>query len=418
MIFSFTTRSSPLEPSQGAGPPADPANKPSDPTRSPPPLGPDLPEASSPSDDYLWDKTGAPDPDIVMLEGIMATLRTTTPQSSTAMPEPGVHSSGARMIEPLAALHQPANRSPANHRRRKNAWVLPAVWMAALLATVGYIGWPMRPWGPGTQRSGASDGTDSTMPGGGAEIAMTTWKATHLAGAPVIGTKMLSSPRNIAVDQWLTTDGFSRAQLVASGIGTVNVEPNSRVRLIKVLDDQQWFELAKGRIEATISAPPKLFFVKTQSALAVDMGCAYTLETDEQGNGSLHVMLGWVELQREGRAVRVPRGKRCAIREGIGPGTPVDDAASEFMVAAVERFDNRRNMKLSAPPLDDVLSSAGAEDGVTLWHVLQEVGDADRGRVIDKLASIVPPPAGISKDQLLKLDPTAIEQWWIEIRFR
>lgn len=411
-----STRFSPQDPSARSGPKRDPAKAASDPARPVQPAAPDSSETSGTNDDYLWDKTGEPDPGIVMLENILGNLRMVAPAAGSTPAGSSVTSEATESPESVAERHERLARIERDHRRRKNAWVMPALGMVALFAIVGYIGWPMRPWGPGTQRTEVADGTDPNSSGGGAEIAMTNWEASHLAGAPVIGTKMLSSARNIGVDQWLTTDAVSRAQLVASDVGTIKVEPNSRVRVTKVLNGQQWFELAKGRIEATINAPPKIVFVKTKSALAVDMGCAYTLETDEQGSGTLHVTLGWVELQRDGRAVRVPRGKKCAILAGVGPGTPIDDAASGFMVAAVARFDHRANMKLATSPVDDVLSSAGEDDGVTLWHVLQQVDEADRGRVIEKLGSIVPPPAGISKELLLKLDPGALDKWWDDIR--
>lgn len=375
------------------------------------------PSSRSPGSDYLWDGSGEPDPRIARLERVMGELRLTSPLTLPA--RSGGEPAPAGPGEAEAALHREGVRTPRDHRRRKNAWILPAAGMVALFAIVGFIGWPMRPWGPGTQRPPESDpGDGSASIGGDPGVAITTWQASHLTGAPVIGARMLSSPRPLATNDWLTTDAVSRARLVDDGVGTITVEPNSSVRVTRVLNGQHWFELAKGRIEATIHAPPKLFFVRTRSALAVDMGCAYTLETDELGNGELHVTLGWVELQRDGRTVRVPSGKKCVMIAGVGPGTPIDDAASQFMIAAVARFDDRASQKSPSAALDDVLSSAGADDGVTLWHVLRQVDEPDRRRVVEKLASIVPPPGGISTDALLKLDPVALDQWWNDIRYR
>jgi hypothetical protein len=47
--------------------------------------------------------------------------------------------------------------------------------------------------------------------------------------------------------------------------------------------------LDHGAIEARIWAPPRLFFVETPSARAVDLGCVYTLEVDRAGAGRLSV---------------------------------------------------------------------------------------------------------------------------------
>ncbi|MBC7773225.1 MAG: hypothetical protein H7210_12065 [Pyrinomonadaceae bacterium] len=402
--------------SAGAEPPQDPSQRPGEPA-PPAPAAPSLfSQPSGQNDDYLWDKSGPADPGIVKLEAIMGTLRLSDVPASPTLAAAAASVATDR-IESPALKHEGAVRAASGSRHRKHAWVMPALGMAALFGIIALIGWPMRPWGPGTQREVVNDDIDPRS-SGGLVVAVTGWEASLLSGAPVIGTKMLSSPRAVHTNDWLSTDAVSSAQLVDAQIGTIKVEPNSRLRITKVLNGQQWFELGKGRIDATIHAPPKLFFVKTKSALAVDMGCAYTLESDEQGNGMLHVTLGWVELQRDGRVVRVPSGRRCAMFEGIGPGTPVNAEAPETLVTAVGRFDKRAGAKSTAPLLDEVLSSAGSKDGVTLWHVLQQVEEADRERVIEKLGSIVAPPAGISKDALLKLDQTALDQWWTEIKYR
>ena len=78
--------------------------------------------------------------------------------------------------------------------------------------------------------------------------------------------------------------------------------------------------LDRGTIHARIWAPPKLFFVDTQAAVAVDLGCAYTLQVDEKGDGLLRVTSGWVGLEREGRDTYIPEGAVCATRSEHRPG--------------------------------------------------------------------------------------------------
>jgi len=286
--------------------------------------------------------------------------------------------------------------------------------MAALLGIVGFIAWPMRPWGPGTERTSEGDGLGTAIDA--PEMATTTWEASKVSGAPTVGAKSLVSTQNLRINQWLYTDRFSTAKLTEPGLGTVTVEPGSKVRVTKVDDGKHWLELDKGKIQATILSPPKLFFVETRSATAVDMGCAYSLEVDEKGTGVLHVTAGWVELQREGRAVRVPRGTKCVIRAGVGPGTPIDDSASDFIIAAVERFDTGAATK--SDPIADVLYSAKEEDAITLWHVLRLVPESRRAEVIDKLAAFVPLPAEVTRESVASLDDAAMEKWWDKVRYR
>ena len=99
------------------------------------------------------------------------------------------------------------------------------------------------------------------------------------------------------------TDTNSRAQISVSDIGQVEIDPNTRVRLVATKPTEHRLELAQGRLSARISAPPKLFFVNTPSGIAEDLGCAYTLEVDDAGNSLLRVTVGWVAWAVEGSRV-------------------------------------------------------------------------------------------------------------------
>jgi len=49
-----------------------------------------------------------------------------------------------------------------------------------------------------------------------------------------------------------------------------------------------------------------IFIVETPLATAVDLGCKYTLEVQEDGSSLLHVTLGLVALERDARETIVP----------------------------------------------------------------------------------------------------------------
>src|SRR5258708_2018912 len=93
-------------------------------------------------------------------------------------------------------------------------------------------------------------------------------------------------------------------------------------------------ELERGTIHAMIWAPPGEFLVGTPSALAVDLGCAYTLQVDDSGAGLLRTRMGWVGFRLNGRAAVIPAGAVGEKRAGIGAGAACfEDAAAEVRVA-------------------------------------------------------------------------------------
>ncbi|HEY4089756.1 MAG TPA: FecR domain-containing protein, partial [Bryobacteraceae bacterium] len=96
-----------------------------------------------------------------------------------------------------------------------------------------------------------------------------------------------TSQEAVRAGDWLQTDASSTAEVRVGTIGTVEVSPQTRLRIVTTRPDEHRISLEHGQIKATITAPPKLFFVDTKSATAVDLGCQYTMKVDDYGNGLL-----------------------------------------------------------------------------------------------------------------------------------
>jgi hypothetical protein len=161
-------------------------------------------------------------------------------------------------------------------------------------------------------------------------------------------------------------------------------------------------------MQATISAPPRLFMVDTPSGVAVDLGCAYTLEVDDAGRSVLHVTAGWVALELKGRESLVPAGAVCVTQPGTGPGTPYFDDASPRFRRALARLDFQDG---GARDLSIVLKDAREYDTLTLWHLLSRVEGAARERVYERMAALIAPPPGVTKEGVLRLDKGMLELW-------
>jgi hypothetical protein len=237
------------------------------------------------------------------------------------------------------------------------------------------------------------------------------WNVSSVDGAPRINTRAIIGSGQIQVGQWLETDHASRARVEVATIGYVNVEPNSRLQLVNTSATDHRVQLARGEMSAFIWAPPRLFFVNTPSATAVDLGCAYDLKVAENGNGELRVTAGYVALEHDGRESIIPFGFACHTRPGTGPGTPFDPAAPAALLAALDRFDFTKTDRPAA--LADVLRQARPEDYVTLWHLLSRAPAAQRGAVFDVLAKYREPPAGVTRAGIVA-DNAAMRETWAD----
>jgi hypothetical protein len=239
--------------------------------------------------------------------------------------------------------------------------------------------------------------------------AQASWQVARLGGSP--------STEVIRVGEWLQTDASSRARITVGNIGVVEVEPNTRVRLVAASPTEHRLTLARGEISATVTAPPRLFLVDTPASTAVDLGCAYKIKTDESGNGVLRVTSGWVSLEWKGRESLVPAGADCRTRSRTGPGTPYFADASEDLQQALAAFDFGGGSK-TGDVLETILSEARVRDTLTLWHLLSRVDPAERVRVFNRMVELVPLPASVSREKALQLDPAALKSWKEELAWK
>jgi hypothetical protein len=318
------------------------------------------------NDDYLWDRSGAPDPEVVRLEEILRTLRS----------------------------KKDAPSLPTREQPRRNFRFGRLSALAAGVVLVAAAIWLL------TAFRGSA------------------WDVTHVAGAPAIDGHAVTGSARFQVGARLVTDATSRARLLVGHIGQVDVDPDTRVQLVEARTTEHRLSLERGTIHARIWAPPRLFFVNTPAATAIDLGCAYTLHVDDAGNGLLKVTSGWVQFERDGRESYVPQGAVCETRPRVGPGTPrYEDAPSGYgpALSLLDFADPRREERTAALSL--ILEQARRRDALTLWHLLSRGPDEERARVFERLAALAPPPPGVSRELVLAGDGDALRQWWVSLGF-
>jgi hypothetical protein len=235
-----------------------------------------------------------------------------------------------------------------------------------------------------------------------------SWEVARLAGAPSIDADRMDSTGRLGIGEWLETDADSRAQIKVADIGQVEIDPGTRIRLVETRPTEHRLELARGRMHANIYAPPRLFFVDTPSAVAADLGCAYTLEVDDAGRSILHVTAGWVAFETKKHESMVPAGAACVTQPGAGAGTPYFEDASKLLIDSLAKFDFAGG---GNDALNAVIAEARPRDTLTLWHLLARVEGDARARVYERLAALAPPPTSITREGVMLLDPAMLYEW-------
>jgi hypothetical protein len=311
--------------------------------------------------DYLWDRTGPADPDVVELEKLLAPLGQPVPP--------------------------PALRLRAPRASRAFAGIFAAA--AALIVVLASAVWRTLPHERGQ------------------------WDVVRVSGSPVIASRPLGDRVKVDDGSWLETRGGDRATITVGDIGQVQVEPDSRIGLMQARPGDYRLQLDRGTMHAMIWSPPGQFLVETPSASALDLGCAYTMTVDPDGTGVIEVTSGWVGFEWKGRESFIPEGAVCRTRPGRGPGTPYFQDARDAIGADVDVIDNPASSRADrSAALARVLARARPRDALTLWHLLPRVGEAERDAVFDRLAAFVPPPAGVTRDGIRLGQREMLDRWW------
>src|SRR5277367_4231452 len=334
------------------------------------------------NDDYLWDGSGEPDPEIQKLESSLGEFRHAGqapefPAIPVAVPQPGFW---RRFVG-----------------RRWSFGLAAGAAAVVFLAAFGILWWSQKP--------NATSGTG--------------WDVESLAGSPQVESGAFSRSRGAAklgIGQTLVTDSESKATISIADVGTVNVEPNTRLRSVAGGIGHNRLALDRGTINAFIWASPGEFTVDTPSAIAVDLGCSYTLQVDDSGAGILRTKLGWVGFKLDGHEAFIPAGAVCATRPKFGPGTPYFEDASASFRDCLSKFDFAAGTpEERSADLNKILAQARQRDALTVWHLLSRVEESQRGAVYDRLAALVPPPSGVTRDGILRLDQKMLDLWWNQL---
>ena len=302
-------------------------------------------------DDYLFDPSAPPDPEIVRLERALAPLRYVSGREFQARPR---------------------------SRRR--------LFVALALAAAGLIG--LGSWRVWAHRARVADVAD-------------------VAETRVISGELAAS--SVRPGTWLAT-GTAGARLRLEGLGTIDVEPGARMRLVAGVDarKERRLELVAGTIHARVDAPPRFFVVDTPSAAAVDLGCAYTMTVTDHGT-ALRVTAGYVALEGGARAVTVPAGASCTTRVGDGPGAPSWDDASEAFHDAYRRWETAAvagDLGQQDAALGTLCHEARRRDTLTLYALLPRLTDPQRHAVFSRLSELAPPPPTVHE-----AEPASLEGW-------
>lgn len=344
------------------------------------------------SDDYLWDKSGEPDPEVARLEQALAPLRhegewqepKRSPRRALLWGAGGALALAAAVAIAVVALGK-GDDSGQKHAGVTSAQPPPSAPPSAPLPS------PCTTSDEGFAFQAEVAGGSPAAPGWDAKPSLTCGGGAASSGRLPAGV-------------WLETPEKVAAKVQVADIGAVTLNGGSKLRIVETSQREHRLELVRGSLHAQVLAPPRLFVIDTRAATAVDLGCAYDLAVDEAGRSHLHVTSGAVSLEGKGRVAYVPLHASVTAHPDRGPGAVLADTAGKGLMAAVYRLDRG-----DASALEEALKNAERGDSVTLWNLLNSEGPGPRAAIVQRIEELKLRPAKVSRAALLAGKAEAFE---------
>src|SRR5688572_13078459 len=165
------------------------------------------------SDDYLWDRSGPPDPDVAKLETLLSPLAHDAPLDEMRV-----------------------------RRKRRPPWIVIGVALAAAAAIAIFFALPRE------SATACRGGDGFAFTGVGGDVSCAGSRVA--AGVLPVGAQL--------------DTGSHEATLTIADIGTARLGKHTRVRLDRTDPERHQLALDRGHLHAKVVAPPRLFAVTTK----------------------------------------------------------------------------------------------------------------------------------------------------------
>ncbi|MCK9279554.1 MAG: hypothetical protein M0P71_02940 [Melioribacteraceae bacterium] len=240
------------------------------------------------------------------------------------------------------------------------------------------------------------------------------WKIKSESGIYLIDGKESTSAK-FNVDNSLNTKNDSRVIINVPKTGTIRLEPNSSIKLLTARSGDNVISFKSGSLKIVTNSDLPDFKIKFTNFDLIDYGASYTVAFDDFNNINLVVEFGYVGLRKNDSEIFINENYSCKIINRKLVSTPFrTDAPLEF-IDLVLSYEKTKN---TAELLDKISNKARPEDALTLLELLKKVSAVDRQILFQSISNFFPPPIGVTRNGIMRLEPDMLQMWWEEIEWQ
>ena len=184
-----------------------------------------------------------------------------------------------------------------------------------------------------------------------------------LYGITSIGSNKIDNYGMLKPGNWLNTEEDSKSRIKLGILGEIEVEPSTKIKLLKDNNSGNYFYLQSGEIKASVWGAPRRLFIDSPSGEVIDFGSTFKYKVSSDNSSILKVESGWAALHFNDHFVIVPAGNECITNFEIG--IPFNVNSSKEFKQKLNDFENGKTITIA-----EVISKAAKNDLISLWYLL------------------------------------------------
>lgn len=230
-----------------------------------------------------------------------------------------------------------------------------------------------------------------------------------------IGSTTSETLGELSENDIIETDAISRIEIQVPDVGTITLEPNSKIQRLPA----NKIQLLSGMLSANKKGANKLLTLVVPEAEIKDyfLGGQFTLAVNEDNITTVNVNDGWTTIVKNDLETLLLPNHTCRIIPDSGIGLPYLNTSASAFVEAVNNycFTNPNNEEA----LISVLTKAELNNSVTLWNLMKRVTRKQRDMVIYTLFGLLgDPPIGVTDEGLRTLNAEMLQKLIEEIEVK
>ncbi len=231
-----------------------------------------------------------------------------------------------------------------------------------------------------------------------------------LYGDTFIGSNKIDNYGMLKPGEWLNTEDDSKSRIKLGVIGEIEVEPSTKIKLLKLNNSGNYFYLQSGEVKASIWGPPGRLFIDSPSGEVMDFSSTFNFRVNSSNSSLITVKSGWTAIHFNDKYVIIPAGNECNINNEIG--IPFNINSTKEFKEKLNDFENGKTVAIT-----ELISKANKADLISLWYLLIPSSQNERKEIFNKIKQLDPKVKKIDAEKILSLNETEMNLLWETLGF-